>query len=288
MVTGVKWLSVLLPSIGRVEATETGREEFGTLEHAAWLAMGVTLTDVRHARFRQPGWFYGGSTDTKCPVDGETLHVFRKSYQSAGRDYLYAACVCSGCLSAVAAADLGLKTAGLGLDQRLQHPPLEPRLLVDNAHDGLEELEFQSLLIECVRSLPAERLRWVMMDRLGMGRDALTVREAAERRGAAEGLILDLQQEALSILGGMARRSPDSAPHRLAAKLGVIGRPNHLEVAATAYRFASDLEPQMAQERSWMWLVMAGAEEPCCRHIAGMVSGQVQALLDWKQLQSAG
>lgn len=269
-----------------VDEQETFDEELGTVSTAAFRTLGATLTEIRHERFEQPGWFYGGTTTTKCPADGTTLHVFRRKYRSAGRDYLYAACVCTVCRSAVAAADLGLKTADLRVDPQLQQPMGEPERREDCLNEELGDFEFQALLIECIGALPTENLRQVLLSRLGIGRNALSVQEIADRQRVSEDQIRELQRNALSMLASMARRNPGSAPHKLAAKLGVTEQPRHLAVAEKVHRFVHDHEAADARERSLLWMQMAGAAESCSRHIANMVAQQVQATVDWEVTNS--
>jgi hypothetical protein len=278
-------------------------DELGTLTDAAFLTLGATLKTIRHGRFEETGWFYGGVTTTACPSDGTMLHVFRKKYRVNDRDYLYAACVCTHCRSAVAAADLGLKTSALGLNPSLQKLPItsEPPPPGSRGQHGapmiktgsraidpskpivietLEDLEVHDLLDECVESLPTERLRQILTARLGIHTDAATLQSLADHYGISRERVRKLQDHALSTLAAMALTDHNSAAHKLAVEFGVSTQPNHLAIAERVHRLVKNDAPPLARQRTILWMQMAGAGPSCSRHIANMVTEQIRATED--------
>lgn len=291
--------------------------QLGTVSTAAFLTLGITLTAKLLRRFKEPGWFFGGVSTSACPVDGTMLHVFRKKYRSNGRVYLYAACVCTECRSAVAPAELGLTTAGLGLEPRRQEPPAtattfppgpadqDPPDATDEAGaadkavpilgpaeggvgDAVEDLGFQALLSECVSCLPTESLRQVLVARLGMNGNVQTIQDIAEGQKVPTERIRKLQRHALSTLGLMAREMPGSAPHRLALELGMSIPPRHLAIAERIYRVARHDAPRLAHNRATLWVQIAGGAPSCSRRIATMVAEQIKATSEWERAAGGG
>jgi hypothetical protein len=59
---------------------------------------GVTLT-TQEDRFQQGQWTYQGLAPLVCEDCGGRLHVYRRPYQSSGREYRYWGIVCLACCS---------------------------------------------------------------------------------------------------------------------------------------------------------------------------------------------
>jgi hypothetical protein len=66
---------------------------------------GVSFSGT--GRFSQEGWTYKGPTDHRCPSCGQSTHVARKPYVSAGKQYRYWAFLCPSCERVWAPTDFG-------------------------------------------------------------------------------------------------------------------------------------------------------------------------------------
>lgn len=68
----------------------------GSLYDAARHVLGVSVVGG-HPRFAGPTWNYEGGAGMCCFECGEELQVFRRPYESAGKQYRYWGFVCPGC-----------------------------------------------------------------------------------------------------------------------------------------------------------------------------------------------
>lgn len=94
------------------------REPAGDLSEAAVHPADTTVAGVMFAvlgavpeggpaRFREPGWSHAGQAPSlTCETCGSALHVCRRPYTSAGKEYRYWALVCPECLTCAAPDDL--------------------------------------------------------------------------------------------------------------------------------------------------------------------------------------
>ena len=92
--------------------------------------LGVTITGGP-ARFGEPTWTYEGGTKVVCcDCDGE-LHVFRRPYDSNGRQYRYWGFACPGCCGAFALDEFDTATQKRlkGEDQNSPRPAPAPKPL---------------------------------------------------------------------------------------------------------------------------------------------------------------
>lgn len=282
--------------------------DISTLRSAAQRELDVKLLLISKARFSEPGWFYVGPIQTRCPADQSIIHAFRMHYSSSGRDYFYVACVCTVCRSAVTAAELGLNTSDLGLPipvvghpsatrprkKRGRKPKARPFLdgiqpSIDPAFAGnLERFQFDDLLAECVECLSMERLKSVLRSRLGLGTEFADLQTLAEEFDLSKQRIGQLQEQAVAFLSELALSNQDSAPYRLAVELGLSSPPNHLAIAERIHSKVKDDPIGLARHRTRVWMQMAGSSPSSTRHVTTMVAQQMRALLDWEESSTRG
>lgn len=78
----------------------------GSVTDLAYQMFGINLTNVK-GKFSKPGWFYSGTSQTRCNVCNNQFEVFRTPYTTkANLTYHYYSLVCIKCSAVIAPNEL--------------------------------------------------------------------------------------------------------------------------------------------------------------------------------------